>query len=135
VLDITALVTGLVLTCVGAPAGGLLRHHRSRRGGCAHRRRVPATAVRPSSTWRLSHKVGNVFVLTNIAGAPASDVEVSGQNADVVVHLRHAPWPVVERGNAVEFVVTSARRGPGAIAVEWKTADGTAKRAEVGLLR
>lgn len=91
------------------------------------------SAVRPASSWRLSHKVGNVFVLTNIAGVAASDVEVSGQGPGVEVRPRHAPWQVVERGGAVEFVVVS--NGPRAISVQWKAADGTAKRAEVGLAR
>jgi hypothetical protein len=128
------IVTGLVLACVGAPAAGLFFNQRSRRGG-AHRRRSKPDVVRQPSTWRLSHKVGNDFVLTNIAGAAASEVEVSGQGTDVDVRPRHAPWRVVERGNAVEFVVVSKRRDAGAIAVQWKTADGKSKRAEVGLLR
>jgi hypothetical protein len=133
VLGVTALVTGLVLACVGAPVAGLFFHRRSLSRGGVHRRRHPVGAVRPASSWRLSHKVGNVFVLTNIAGVAASDVEVSGQGPGVEVRPRHAPWEVVERGGAVEFVVVS--NGPRAISVQWKAADGTPKRADVGLAR
>ncbi|MGH8890820.1 MAG: hypothetical protein ACRDV3_13815 [Acidothermaceae bacterium] len=125
------LIAGFAAVCIVAPPIvqviiSLLR--RSRSGGAHAAGRV----VTP--TWRLSHKLGNVFALTNITGDAACDVAISSEGADVEVRPRHAPWPRVTDGGTVEFVVIGDPPVTGAISIKWTTENGTARSAEMSLV-
>ena len=115
------------------PAASLL-------GWLPHRRHKTASApaVAPpaprggfAASWRLSHKLGNVFTLTNVAGKAASDVEVPATTPDVDVRLRNGPWKTIVPGGTREFVAICDPTIAGLIAITWKAPDGTSNTAEV----
>jgi hypothetical protein len=120
------VIVGLTVVGVGVPVATYL-------GWLPGRQSTPPAAARADELpagWRLSHKLGNVFALTNLAGVAASDVDVAACGPDLDVKPRGAPWTTVLSGDTVEFVVVArcGRAAPetaGAVVISWKTSDGT----------
>ena len=122
------VIVGLTVVGVGVPVATSL-------GWLPGRQSTPpaARADELPAGWRLSHKLGNVFALTNVAGTAASDVDVAACGPDLDVRPRGAPWTTVVPGDTVEFVVArSDTAGPetaGAVVISWTTAEGTPSTA------
>jgi hypothetical protein len=98
------------------------------------RRRWQPAGTNPhgfDDNWRVTHKLGNVFALTNLAAHASCDVDVVALTGDVDVRLRRGPWRVVAAGETTEFVAICDPMLTGQIAVRWTAKDGTANAAEI----
>ena len=117
------------------PAAGLLGWLPRRRAKVADKptanAQISAWNGRFAASWQLSHKLGNVFTLTNIADRMASDVEVTTDMPDVDVRLRNGPWQTIAPGGTREFVAICDPTIAGLILITWTALDGTSNKAEV----